>query len=232
MTRDRPWEHFLSERDEAVFRAAGYGHAHSVGVRPVLVVVDVTVDFVGDRPEPVLDSIERFPNSCGDEGWEAMARLAPLLTAARARGVPVVYTTNDPDHAALEDASWGRKNVRMEERRTGLGGAPSEIPEPVAPHLGDVVLRKTKPSAFFDTPLRQYLTMWGADSVLACGATTSGCVRATVVDAFSHGYRVGVVSDCTFDRGEASHALSLFDMGQKYGVLLTSQELQAAWRDD
>ncbi|MFW6010036.1 MAG: hypothetical protein ACOC9I_01805, partial [Actinomycetota bacterium] len=94
VTPDRPWEHFLSERDEAVFRAAGYGHAHSVGVRPVLVVVDVTVDFVGDRPEPVLDSIERFPNSCGDEGWEAMARLAPLLTAARARGVPVVYTTN------------------------------------------------------------------------------------------------------------------------------------------
>jgi nicotinamidase-related amidase len=225
-----PWEAFLTERDRAVFGASGYGSEASAGQRPVLMVIDINQDFVGDRPEPILESIQRFPNSCGQEGWEAMERLAPLLAAARATGVPVVYTTNDPQHTDLEDASWGRKNTRTTERRADHGSGLAEIPEPIAPRPGDVLIQKTKPSAFFDTPLRQYLTMWGIDTVYCCGATTSGCVRATVVDAFSHGYRVDVVRDCSFDRGEASHAISLFDLSQKYADLVTAEELRAAWK--
>jgi maleamate amidohydrolase len=228
MTR-QPWEGFLTERDRRVFEAAGYGSVAAPGERCALIVIDVNRDFVGDRPEPVLDSIERYPNSCGMEAWDAMERLAPLLTAARAAGTPIVYTTNDAYHPALEDHSWGRKNRRLRERRSSHSGDLSEIPEQVAPCSGDIVVRKTKPSGFFDTPLRQYLTVWGTDTVYCCGATTSGCVRATVVDAFSHGYRVAVVTDCTFDRGEASHAMSLFDMGQKYADLVTSEELHGAW---
>lgn len=227
--QDRPWTRFLTERDGLVFDAAGYGSPGVAGDRPALVVIDVNHDFVGDRPEPVLESIRRYPNSCGQEGWDAMTRLAPVLDTARAAGVPVVYTTSDPQHAALEDASWGRKNARVARRRADHGCELAEIPEPIAPTHGDVVLHKTKPSAFFDTPLRQYLTTWGVDTVYCCGATTSGCVRATVVDAFSHAYHVRVVSDCTFDRGEASHALSLFDMSQKYADLVTAAQVEEAW---
>jgi maleamate amidohydrolase len=223
------WHPFLTDRDVEVFAASGYGSSQSLGERPVLMVIDITADFVGDRPEPILDSIKRFPNSGGEEGWEAMHRLVPLLAAARAAGVPVIYTANDPAHHRLEQASWGRKNSRMDERRSAHGGSIADIPELIRPADADLVLLKTKPSGFFDTPLRQYLTMWGADTVLCCGTSTSGCVRATVVDAFSHGYQVGVVADCTFDRGQASHALSLFDMAQKYADLLDSTDLVEGW---
>jgi nicotinamidase-related amidase len=159
-----------------------------------------------------------------------MERLVPLLARAHGAGLPVVYTTNDPAHGALEDATWGRKNDRMTERRKEHGRSLSEIPQLIAPEPGDTVIAKTKPSAFFDTPLRQYLIVWGIDTLYCCGTSTSGCVRATVVDAFSHGYLVGVVTDCTFDRGQASHAISLFDMGQKYADLVTSEELTQRWR--
>jgi nicotinamidase-related amidase len=227
-TDPEPWSGLLTERDRAVFAASGYGAEGAVGTRPVLVVIDMNLDFVGDRPEPILDSLLRFPNSCGAEAWEAMGRLAPLLSTARAVGIPVVYTTSDPGGRALEAASWARKNARVGERWDRHGATLSDIASPIAPQDGDVVLAKTKPSAFFDTPLRQYLTMWGADSVVCCGATTSGCVRATVVDAFSHGYEVLVVADATVDRGQASHAMALFDMGQKYARLVDSATLLAA----
>lgn len=226
-----PWDGFLTGRDRAVFGAAGYGTtAGDVdirGQRLALLVVDVNRDFAGDQPEPILDSIRRYPNSCGQEAWDAIARLAPLLTAARGAGVPVLYTTNDPEHTALEDAAWGRKNSRIAARRKDHRGTLAEIPAPIAPTPSDVVVSKTKPSAFFGTPLPQYLTLWQTTMVVCCGATTSGCVRATVVDAFSHGYAVRVVSDCTFDRGQASHALSLFDMAQKCTDLCTADQLRA-----
>lgn len=223
-----PWTGLLTERDRAVFAASGYGTEGEIGTRPVLLVIDMNRDFVGDRPEPILDSVRRFPNSCGAEAWEAMDRLVPVLSAARSAGVPVVYTTSDPEARALEVASWARKNARVGERWDEHGPTLSDIAAPIAPRDGDVVLIKTKPSAFFDTPLRQYLTMWGADSVVCCGATTSGCVRATVVDAFSHGYEVEVIADATVDRGQASHAMALFDMCLKYAHLVRTAELVAS----
>lgn len=225
---EAPWTDLLTERDRVVFAAAGYGSDGTVGQRPVLLVIDMNHDFVGDRPEPILESVRRFPNSCGEGAWEAMARLAPVLGAARAAGVPVVYTTNDPGALALEQTSWARKNARVGERWVEHGPMLSDIAAPIAPADGDVVILKTKPSGFFDTPLRQYLTMWGADSLICCGATTSGCVRATVVDGFSHGYDVSVLADATVDRGEASHAMALFDMAQKYARLVTCEALAAA----
>ena len=78
------------------------------------------------------------------------------------------------------------------------------------------MLKKDKPSAFFGTPLLSYLVLLGCDGVIVTGTTTSGCVRATVLDAFSHNYRVTVVEDACFDRSQASHAISLCDMHAKY----------------
>lgn len=227
-----PWEAFLTDRDRQVFAASGYGSDVEVGQSPVLLVIDMTTDFVGDRPEAIEESVLRFPNSCGHDAWDAMARLAPVLDAARSASVPVLYTRNDPDPAAqaLEAASWARKNSRVGERWERHGPALSDIASPIAPHDGDVVISKTKPSAFFDTPLRQHLVRLRADSVICCGATTSGCVRASVVDAFSHGYDVQVIADASVDRGQASHAMGLFDMGQKYARLTTTTTLLAELR--
>jgi nicotinamidase-related amidase len=94
----------------------------------------------------------------------------------------------------------------------------------VAPLDGDVVIAKNGPSGFHDTPLDTVLRQRGVDTVLVCGEATSGCVRSTVVDACSRGYRVGVLGDCCFDRFEASHWVSLFDLDQKYGDVVSADD--------
>ena len=91
------------------------------------------------------------------------------------------------------------------------------------------MVRKQKPSAFFGTPLQSYLNLLGADSLVVTGGTTSGCVRATVVDAFSANYRVAVVAEACFDRVQSSHALSLADMHAKYADVVSASELEGAW---
>lgn len=218
-----PWERFLTANDAAVFTASGYGQRRGLRAPFAFTVVDTTYAFTGEPGLDLLTSIERFPNSCGPTAWAAIDVLTALLPALRSASVPIIYTTGDPDHAWLESRSWGEKQHRV----------PADVPrankvaEPISPQPGDVVIRKTKPSAFFDTPLRQYLVGYGTRQLVVCGGSTSGCVRATVVDAFSHGYPVAVLADATFDRGEASHAISLFDMQQKYADLISADELLA-----
>ncbi len=224
----RIWDVFLTERDKRVFEAAGYGREAELKGRPALLIIDVNFGFVGDRPEEILDSILKFPNSCGEEGWQAMEKLVPVLDAARRKCLPILYTTGDQKHPFLDQHSWGVKNRRVDQWRgssqeTKLQA--NDIPDLIAPQPGEVCIRKKKPSAFFGTPLLQYLITLGVDQLLCCGTTTSGCVRGTVIDAFSHGYRVAVIEDCTFDRGEASHAVNLFDMNQKYANVVSSKEV-------
>jgi nicotinamidase-related amidase len=95
---------------------------------------------------------------------------------------------------------------------------------PIAPRPEDIVIEKGKPSVFFGTLLSSYLVDLQADSIIACGTTTSGCVRATVIDGFSLNFRMSVVEECTFDRGQASHAINLFDMHQKYADVVPLAE--------
>ena len=86
------------------------------------------------------------------------------------------------------------------------------------------MIYKQRASAFFGTPLISYLTKDSVDTLLVGGGTTSGCVRASVVDAFSYGFKVAVIEECTFDRGEASHKINLFDIHQKYGNVIHLDE--------
>lgn len=88
---ERVWDAFLTARDKDVFAAAGYGQRAGFGQRPAVVVIDVNYNFTGDRPEPILDSIKRWPNSCGEDAWEAMGYIKRLLDAARDQGLPVIY---------------------------------------------------------------------------------------------------------------------------------------------
>ena len=100
----------------------------------------------------------------------------------------------------------------MRRLRTQTNLDPNAVVDEIAPGPRDILIQKQKPSAFYATPLQSYLTLLGCDSLLVAGATTSGCVRATVLDAFSSNYRVAVVEDACFDRSQASHAVSLCDM--------------------
>lgn len=220
------WNQFLTQQDKQVFAASGFGALQGFGKRPALLVVDVSYDFCGDRPEPILESIKRWRASCGVEAWKSIPAIKRLLGAGRARGLPVIYTTNirRPDH--WDSGSWAWKNTRSRERAvardTGLPG--HEIIADIAPEPRDIVIHKHKPSAFFDTPLVSFLTLLGADSIIVTGGTTSGCVRASVVDAFSNNYRVAVVEEGCFDRSQASHALSLCDMHAKYADVIKLED--------
>jgi len=85
---DNPWDRFLTGRDQAVIAAAGFGTRMGLGQRPALLVVDMTYNFCGDRPEPVLDSIKRWRASCGEAAWDAIPCIAGLIAAARKAGLP------------------------------------------------------------------------------------------------------------------------------------------------
>jgi nicotinamidase-related amidase len=225
------WDAFLTERDKRVFGGSGYGRRAGWGQRPVLLVIDVNYNFVGDRPEPIEESIKRWRNSCGAEGWEAAERIRELTDVAHARGIPVLYSTgvrSRPDQ--FDRGRWRDKNSRAAEDVTPPRADGNTIIAPIAPQPQDIVIEKAKPSVFYGSMLTGYLVDLQADSIICCGTTTSGCVRATVLDGFSANFRMAVVEEATFDRGQASHAISLFDMHQKYADVVPLAETLAFMR--
>ncbi|WP_428487803.1 isochorismatase family protein [Rhodopila sp.] len=223
------WDKFLTERDRAVFAAGGFGATADRGKRPALLVIDVSWAFCGDKPEPILDSIKRWRSSCGAESWVAVDHIKALIDRAHGRGLPVIYTTGEYRDDNWDAGSWRWKNRRRDEDvdrpKTALDG--NAIVTPIAPGPRDIVVYKQKPSGFFGTNLASYLTLLGCDSVVIVGTTTSGCVRATAVDAFSLNYRVVLAEEGCFDRSEASHAISLCDMHAKYADVMKVAEVLA-----
>ena len=227
---ERVWDKFLTERDKAVFAQAGYGARGGYGKRPALVVVDVSWAFCGDTPEPILQSIKRWRNSCGEDAWEAIGFIKKLVLKAREKGLPVIYTTGVRREDNWDSGSWGWKNSRNAEDRSirshnDLDG--NEIVSDIAPGPQDIVVYKQKPSGFFGTNLASYLTLLGCDSIVVVGTTTSGCVRGTVIDAFSLNYRVAVAEEGCFDRSQASHAINLCDMNAKYADVVPTDDVLA-----
>jgi maleamate amidohydrolase len=221
------WNQFLTERDKAVFAAAGYGARGGFGKRPALLVIDVNYAFCGDKPEPITESIQRWRNSCGEDAWVAMPYLRALIDKAHAKGLPVIYTTGIRREDGWDGGSWLWKNNRGGERPkvpvTNIDG--NEIVAEITPAAQDIVIHKQKPSGFFGTNMASYLQLLGADSVIVTGTTTSGCVRATVLDAFSLNFRVAVAEEGCFDRSQASHAINLCDMHAKYADVVKTAEV-------
>jgi nicotinamidase-related amidase len=227
MSEPPVWTKFLTERDKAVFAAAGYGERGGFGKRPALLVVDVIYAFCGDKSEPILESIKRWRNSCGEESWPAVAAIKSLIEKAHEKGLPVIYTTGVRREDNWDSGSWSWKNSRGGERpkvaATNRDG--NEIVDEIAPAAQDIVILKQKPSGFFGTNMSSYLTLLGCDSVIVTGTTTSGCVRATVLDAFSLNYRVALAEEGCFDRSQASHAINLCDMNAKYADVVKTSEV-------
>jgi maleamate amidohydrolase len=218
------WDTFLTERDKQVFEASGYGARQGFGKRPALLIIDVSYGFTGDVREPILDSIKRWPNSCGEDAWDAIDVIKSLSGAFRARKLPVLYTTGVVRPDNWDAGSWSWKNTRTEEsapRPTNKIDANAIVAD-IAPQPQDIVVLKQKPSGFHGSNLLSYLVLLGCDSLIVTGTTTSGCVRATVIDAFSNNFRVTIVEDGCFDRSQASHAVNLCDMNAKYADVLKS----------
>jgi nicotinamidase-related amidase len=188
---------------------------------------------LGDRPEPLLEAIRTWPASTGLAGWEAAERIVELLTAARAAGIPVIHLTGLAEEES-GIAAWAAKLGG----RHGLGDrTPEQLDrhrrrfdfiDQAAPLPGEVVLKKTAPSGFFGTPLLAHLISEGIDTLIVCGESVSGCVRATVTDGCANRLHMVVVEDCVYDRHEATRAMNLFDIDQKYGDVISLAEV-AEW---
>lgn len=221
----RIWDDILTARDKQVYAQAGYGQKAEFGRRPALLIIDVNYNFVGDKPEPILDSVKRFRNSCGEEGWAAVHKIRELLDVAQPSGIPIFYSTGFRVDELGGLTRWGAKNRRADAERGALGDLDYKIVDEIAPRPQDIVLKKKWPSVFFATGLSSFLVAEQADTLLICGCTTSGCVRATTVEAFSYNFRPVVIEECTFDRGQASHKINLFDMHQKYANVLPLSEV-------
>lgn len=220
----KPWDPFLTERDKKVFSAAGFGAHAGFGKRPAVIVIDVSYNFTGDKPLPVMESIKEWSLSCGEEGWAGVDAIQKVLMAARPKGVPVIYTTGELRDDGFDSGGWAWKNARIvDDIKKKQAG--NEIVAEIAPQPQDIVIKKQKPSGFFGTPLMSFLTDMNVDSLIVTGTTTSGCVHATVVDAFSYNLRTLVVEEGCFDRGEASHAMALMNMNAKYSDVLKLQEV-------
>jgi nicotinamidase-related amidase len=216
---ERVWDRFLTERDRAHL-ARRSRRRLSWGERPGLLLIDLYRWVFGDRPQPILEAVEDWPSSCGLEAWEALPHIQQLLGAAREAGIPVIHVTGlegpgapTPRGAVREgfSESSGTDPAALDRFRRRF-----DIVDEVAPIEGEVVIRKSSPSAFWGTPLTGELTFRGIDTLIVAGESTSGCVRASVVDGCTNRYRMVVVEECVFDRHEAAHAMNLFDLNQKY----------------
>jgi maleamate amidohydrolase len=220
------WDDVLTERDKKVFKAAGWGASGGFGERPVILVVDVIYNFCGDEPEPILESIKKYRYSCGAEAWDGIYALQHLISVARPKGVPIIYQTYERREDAFDAGAWNYKNSRALDACDIVGSHGNEIVKEVAPEDYDIVFCKKKPSSFFHTPLELYLNSLKADTIIVTGTTTSGCVRATAVDAFQYNYHTIVPIETCWDRGQTSHKMNLFDLSQKYAEVLPVAEVE------
>jgi maleamate amidohydrolase len=195
-------------RHEGFHGRAGFGR------RPALLVIDVNLGFT-DPDSPLVCEL--------DDVVEAIRR---LLGETRRAGLPVVYTTVSYDEGDRRTAAaFIDKIPALLTLETGSRWV--EIDPRIAPQAGEPVLNKLFASAFFGTALSSLLTAAGCDSVIVTGASTSGCVRATVVDAIQHGYRPVVPREAVGDRNLAAHEANLYDIDAKYGDVVSTDEVVA-----
>ena len=213
------WDAFLTEQDREHNKLWGKKERNGFGKSPAVLVIDDYYSVLGPVREPILESVKTWPMSCGLEGWEAIDKTVELLASARANDIPVIYVHGLEGFPSPWFGSRARRSERMampEEMRK----IANKIVDEIEPQPDDLVIQKAAASAFQGTPLQFHLTYQGIDTVIACGETTSGCVRASVVDGCTHRFQMGVVEECCFDRTQASHWMNLYDMHQKYADVI------------
>lgn len=223
---EMPWDDVISDDDRRIFNVAGWGRRAGFGERPALLVIDVNYNFCGDTEEPVLDSIKKWRYACGPQAWSTgIPAIQRVLTAGRAKRLPVIYTTNPRRDDGFDLGIWTLKSHRADDPVDVSGHKGNDIVTELAPEDGDLFIEKCKPSAFFGTTLMSHLNNLKADSLIVMGTTTSGCVRATAVDALSYDILVTIPHEAVFDRGALSHKVALLDLHMKYVDVTDTDEV-------
>lgn len=222
----RPWDSFLTEIDARVAEGAGYGRRGGFGKRPALFIIDVQYNFCGDTPgEPILEGVKTYRTHCGEAGWKTVPHIERLMHICREKNFPIFYTVSERRSDLLDSGVQVGKSHRGGEKTVLAGTHATETVAPLAPRPEDILISKRKPSAFFGTPLMSHLNFLDVDTIVLTGCTTSGCIRATAVDAFSFNFKVVIPEETTFDRFESSHAMSLFDLNCKYADVIGADEV-------
>jgi maleamate amidohydrolase len=211
---DHCWQDVVSPETLELYRH--YRRDTFVGPAPALLAIDLyeLAYQGGNRAVPVV--AQSYPSSCGEYAHAAIPPTQRLFGAARAAGIPIFYTTSEtrPDAKPADIKATHRSGVPIDP-------AVYEIRAEFAPQPGDAVIRKMRASGFYGTPLLAQLTQLGVQSVIVCGESTSGCVRASAVDAYSNGFHVTLVEECCFDRHLLSHKINLFDLHHKYADVMS-----------
>ncbi len=215
------WQDVIDRDTLSVY--AAYARETFIGPSPAVLVIDLYNAAYRGGPRPPVELQSAFPSSCGLHAWNALAPTVQLLAAARRAGVPIFYCTSDTRPQNRPSARVSATNRR---RHTALADD-YEIHPDLAPAAEDVVIVKQRASIFAGTPLVSHLTHLGVRSLIVCGESTSGCVRASCVDGYSAGYHVTLVEECTFDRSELVHKVNLFDLHHKYADVMHLAEVLA-----
>ena len=196
-----------------IYRKQGFGNRSGLGRRPGLLIVD----FVNGFADP-----DQFG---GGNIGEAIENTRELLAEVRALGLPVVFTRVVYADDGSDAGVFTLKAPTLETLTEESFG--SQIVDQLKPWDGEYIVRKTQPSAFFGTNLTAWYVSKAVDTVIVTGCTTSGCVRASVIDSMSYNFKTVVVSACVGDRALGPHEANLFDIEQKYADLMTSSEIIA-----
>ncbi|HLH94500.1 MAG TPA: isochorismatase family protein [Xanthobacteraceae bacterium] len=217
---DHCWKDIVSPEDLETY--AFYRRKTFIGPAPALLAIDLyeVVYAGGAQPPHVL--ARTHPNSCGEYAHAAIKPTQRLLAAARTAGLPVFYSTGDTRAGSRPGFVAATKRNRPPVNPADYAIRPEFKPEP-----DDVIITKQRASVFFGTPLMAHLTQLGIRTLIVCGESTSGCVRASAVDAYSNGLHVVLVEECCFDRCLLSHKINLFDMHHKYVDVMHLAEVVA-----
>ena len=208
---DHCWQDVIPAADSKLY--AKYARETFVGPSPALLCIDLyNIVYRGGPHAPTALEAEH-PNSCGIYAHRAVEPTKRLIAAARGAGIPIFFCTQDTQAnnrpvGAFSTRSQGAKVPRNEEDYAIY----HEFP--VAPT--DVVIHKQRASVMQGTPFLSHLNLLGIKSLVVCGESTSGCVRASCVDSYSNGFHVSLVEECTFDRAELTHKVNLWDLHHKY----------------
>lgn len=203
-----------ADSTEDDYKKSGFGQTLGLGESPVLLVIDMVMAYFE-------------PSSPLYAGVEAELRTTQaLVKAARSKGVPVIWTNVEYEPGGLNGGHFYRKieALKVFDRGSPLGSFPPDL----KPVDGELVLTKQYPSAFFGTPLASHLTAIKADTVLVTGVTTSGCVRASTLDALQYGFAPIVVEDACGDRDADIQRANIFDLGAKYADIMQASDVIAA----
>jgi len=214
-----PWAPAIGPEVQRRYAAAGFGKPIGLGRRPALLVIDVQYRTVGNTPKPFDEALADYCTACGQAGWDAVARIVPLLELFRARNWPVIYPHVAPKGAHDAGRLGAKVPAIMDIPAKGY-----EFVADVAPTEADLLVPKKHPSAFFATALVSHLIDLGVDTLVVTGCTTGGCIRSSVVDAFAYNFRVLLPHDACYDRAEVIHQVNLFDIGQKYADVMSTDE--------